>query len=236
MTAVTYKKRREEIENYFDRTAADTWARLTSDAPVSGIRKTVRAGRDRMRSTILSWLPEDLNNKQLFDAGCGTGALSIEAAQRGASVVGKDLAANLIEVANKRIPETLQDHKIEFLVGDMSINDSSQFDYIVCMDSLIHYSADDAVRTLVELSKACTNSIIFTFAPSSFPLEIMHSVGRLFPRGDRAPSIVPVNEKKLVKLITAEPCLQDWKITQTKRIKSGFYTSQAMQLVHRSSV
>lgn len=231
MTAVTYKKRRAEIENYFDRTAAQTWARLTSDAPVSGIRKTVRAGRDEMRRMILSWLPTDLNGLRLFDAGCGTGALSIEAAQRGAEVVGKDLSANLIEVAHKRIPKDIAENNIQLLVGDMSASNSDEFDYIVCMDSIIHYNAEDAVQTLVKLSGACKKSIIFTFAPSSVPLAMMHAVGRLFPRGNRAPSIVPINEQKLVELIKKEGGLKDWEIGRTQRIKSGFYTSQAMELL-----
>jgi magnesium-protoporphyrin O-methyltransferase len=49
MPAVTYSQRRGEIETYFDRTAAEAWKRLTSDAPVGRIRATVRAGRDAMR-------------------------------------------------------------------------------------------------------------------------------------------------------------------------------------------
>ena len=64
----SYLQRRERIEHYFDRTAADAWARLTSSAPVSGIRATVRAGRDRMRSTLLDWLPADLRGRRLLDA------------------------------------------------------------------------------------------------------------------------------------------------------------------------
>jgi hypothetical protein len=36
------------------------WERLTSDAPVSRIRQTVREGRDRMRATMLARLPADL--------------------------------------------------------------------------------------------------------------------------------------------------------------------------------
>ena len=69
----SYLERRGEIETYFDRTAAHTWQRLTSDAPVSGIRATVRAGRDRMRSTLLSFLPDDLRGCRVLDAGCGLG-------------------------------------------------------------------------------------------------------------------------------------------------------------------
>jgi magnesium-protoporphyrin O-methyltransferase len=70
-SSTTYLTRRGELETYFDRTAAEAWKRLTSDAPVSGIRATVRAGRDRMRATMLSWLPADLHGCRLLDAGCG---------------------------------------------------------------------------------------------------------------------------------------------------------------------
>ena len=66
------------LENYFDRTAAAAWAKLTSDAPVGRIRATVRAGRDTMRETLLSWLPQDMRGLRVLDAGCGTGALAME--------------------------------------------------------------------------------------------------------------------------------------------------------------
>ena len=48
-----YQATRDRVETYFDRTATKTWERLTSDAPVSGIRATVRAGRDQMRDVLI---------------------------------------------------------------------------------------------------------------------------------------------------------------------------------------
>ena len=77
MATATYISRRGELETYFDRTAVDAWKRLTSDAPVGRIRATVRAGRDTMRDTLLSWLPADMRGLRLLDAGCGTGALAV---------------------------------------------------------------------------------------------------------------------------------------------------------------
>ena len=53
MTQLSYQQRRGQIETYFDRTAVQAWARLTSDAPVSRIRATVRAGRGRKVKTAL---------------------------------------------------------------------------------------------------------------------------------------------------------------------------------------
>jgi len=91
MPTLTYEQRRGQLETYFDRTAVDAWSRLTSDAPVGRIRATVRAGRNQMRNVLLDWLPADLSGRRLLDAGCGTGALAIEAARRGAQVIAIDL-------------------------------------------------------------------------------------------------------------------------------------------------
>ena len=68
-----YSVTRDRVEDYFDRSATKVWERLTSDAPVSGIRATVRAGRDRMRATLLSWMPEQMHGLRVLDAGCGQG-------------------------------------------------------------------------------------------------------------------------------------------------------------------
>ena len=99
MPSLSDQERRGELRTYFDRTAVEAWSRLTSDAPVSRIRATVRAGRDQMRRTLLDWLPADLKGRRLLDAGCGTGALAVEAARRGADVVAIDVAPTLIELA-----------------------------------------------------------------------------------------------------------------------------------------
>jgi magnesium-protoporphyrin O-methyltransferase len=148
MASARYQLRRDEIETYFDRTAADAWAALTSDAPVSRIRRTVRRGRDGMRETLMSWLPEDLSGSRLIDAGCGTGMLAIEAARRGAEVVAVDLSPTLINLAKQRLGELGQGLDVTFLVGDMRDMDLGTFDYAVAMDSLIHYDVADGVQTL----------------------------------------------------------------------------------------
>ncbi len=68
-----YSATLSRVEDYFDRSATKVWERLTSDAPVSRIRQTVREGRDRMRAIMLSRLPADLRGCRVLDAGCGTG-------------------------------------------------------------------------------------------------------------------------------------------------------------------
>ncbi|MEI6758957.1 MAG: magnesium protoporphyrin IX methyltransferase [Betaproteobacteria bacterium] len=228
MSDVTYEERRGQIENYFDRTAAAAWAKLTSDAPVGRIRATVRAGRDRMRSTLLSWLGEDLSGKRILDAGCGTGALAVEAARRGAQVVAIDLSPTLVDLARDRIPQEVA-HLVEFRSGDMLDPSLGHFDHVVAMDSIIHYQTDDAVNALARLAERTSASIVFTFAPRTPMLAAMISIGRLFPQRDRAPWLEPMAEERIARLMKAHTDLGRWRCARTQRISSGFYKSQAME-------
>jgi magnesium-protoporphyrin O-methyltransferase len=233
MTTPTYIARRDEIETYFDRTAADTWSRLTSDAPVSGIRATVRAGRERMRGTLLAWLPRDLRGRRVLDAGCGTGAMALELARRGADVVAVDLSPTLVQVARQRWPAESLAGCVEFRAGDMLDPGLGRFDHVVSMDSLIHYRVADVVRAVAALAERTQGSMVFTFAPRTPLLAAMHAVGRLFPRGDRAPAIEPVGAQAIARRLRANAMLSAWQPARTQRITSGFYMSQAMELVRQ---
>jgi magnesium-protoporphyrin O-methyltransferase len=230
MVSTTYEARRGRIETYFDRTAVQAWARLTSVAPVGSIRATVRAGRDRMRSTLLDWLPADLHGARLLDAGCGTGALAVEAARRGADVLAIDLSPTLVALARERLPDDLGPGRVVFHSGDMLAPTLGRFDYVVGMDSMIHYQRDDVIRVLGELGARTEHALLFTFAPGNALLNTMLRVGKLFPRGDRAPFIEPVAEATLRRLIETSPALSGWTAARTQRIRSGFYQSQALEL------
>jgi magnesium-protoporphyrin O-methyltransferase len=234
MQSATYLARRGQLETYFDRTAAEAWKRLTSDAPVSGIRATVRAGRDRMRATLMSWLPDDLRGKRVLDAGCGTGALAVEAARRGAHVVAIDLAGSLVSLAGERLDKMGTDHiggHIDWRVGDMTDPALGAFDHVVGMDSLIHYRATDMARVVAGLAARSTGSVLFTFAPRTPLLSVMHAMGRAFPKRDRAPSIEPVRASTIGRLLRDDPTMAAWQPARTLRIASGFYTSQALELI-----
>ena len=162
MSTTAWQKRRGQLRTYFDQTAAKAWERLTSDAPVGRIRQTVRAGRDRMRETLLDWLPRDLRGKRLLDAGCGTGALAQAAARRGAQVIAVDLSPTLVELARRRMPADLAPGGIEFRTGDMLEMDLDRLDYVVAMDSLIHYPPEEVAAALGALAGRCESAMLFT--------------------------------------------------------------------------
>jgi magnesium-protoporphyrin O-methyltransferase len=233
-----YEARRGWVQEYFDRTASAAWARLTSDAPVSGVRATVRAGRERMRRQLVSWLPADLTGARVLDAGCGPGTLAVELAARGALVTAADLSPTLVALGRERAVGMPGGKRIIWHVGDMLDPALGRFDYVVAMDSIIHYAAADAADALAAMMRRAHVGVAATFAPATPLLRAMHAAGRVFPRGDRAPSIEPVAERALRARIeahvAADAALGGWRWTATERVASGFYTSQALWLERRT--
>lgn len=227
-----YLERRSEIETYFDRTAAQAWERLTSTAPVGRIRASVRAGREQMRNTLLGWLPADMRGLRLLDAGCGTGALAMEAMQRGAEVVAIDLSPTLVQLARDRsatVAPNGNGGSVQFLSGDMLDDALGHFDHMVAMDSVIHYDTPDIARAIQRMAARTRASVLFTIAPSSPMLSVMHSVGRLFPRSDRSPALTPVSQTALRQALQQGLAGSTWQEGRSQRVSRGFYTSQAWE-------
>jgi magnesium-protoporphyrin O-methyltransferase len=220
---MTYDRTLTRVETYFDKTATRTWERLTSDAPVSRIRETVRRGRDAMRSRMLAQLPEDLRGARVLDAGCGAGQMTAELAARGADVLAVDISPSLVEIARKRLPEGLPG-RVTFVAGDMLAASHGQFDHVMAMDSLIYYGDSDIRSALSGLGQRAAGSVIFTVAPRTSLLMAMWYAGKLFPRSDRSPVMIPHSPASL-----AHGLRQSGRIRDLGRVTSGFYISQALE-------
>jgi len=218
-----YAQTRARVHDYFDRTATSTWERLTSDAPVSRVRQTVRAGRDRMREVLLSGLGADLTGRRVLDAGCGTGTMALELARRGAEVVAIDLSENLIETARTRHAHP----RITWAVGDMTNPALGRFDGVVGMDSMIYYTADDLALCLGRLAPRVAGPILFTLAPRSPLLMTMWRVGKMFPRKDRSPIMVPQSAARVASALRTARV--PGRLKELERITSGFYISTAFR-------
>jgi magnesium-protoporphyrin O-methyltransferase len=168
---------------------------------------------------------------RLLDAGCGTGALAVEAAERGAQVVAIDLSPTLVGLAAERLAEQSPDlaQRIQFLSGDMLDANLGEFDHVVAMDSLIHYPCEQIAQALGRLAPRTRRSMLFTFAPRTPLLAAMHRVGRMFPRSDRSPALEPVAANRLHLALHNELAAQGWRAGQDSRVANGFYTSHALE-------
>lgn len=222
-----YDATRDRVETYFDKTATKTWERLTSDAPVSKIRETVRRGRDQMRALMLSRLPEDLSGQRVLDAGCGAGQMTAELAARGAEVLAIDISPSLVEIAELRLPSAFH-QQVTFTSGDMLSQKWGHFDHVIAMDSLIYYTADDIGAALARLEKRTSNTIVFTVAPRTRALMAMWYAGKLFPRSDRSPVMIPHAHEPLAQAARAQGVRG--KVRPVERVSSGFYKSEAMEV------
>lgn len=220
---MTYELTRDRVEHYFDRTATKVWERLTSDAPVSRIRETVRKGRDRMRDKLLSSLPADLTGVRVLDAGCGAGQMTQELALRGADVVAVDISPTLVKIAQDRLPQQLH-HQVTFTSGDMLSDDLGAFDHVIAMDSLIYYTEADIRRALDNLGTRTRGSVAFTVAPRTPLLMGMWYAGKVFPKSDRSPTMIPHGPARLSKTVS-----DIGQLTDLGRVNSGFYISQALE-------
>jgi len=214
-----YGATRDRVESYFDRSATRVWAALTSDAPVSRIRQTVREGRESMRALMRAQLPDDLHGMRILDAGCGTGAFSAELAARGAEVVGIDLSAQLVAIAQDRLPANLAG-RVTFKAGDM-LGDHGRFDAAVAMDSLIYYTEPDLARALDALGRRIPQ-VVFTVAPRTPLLMAMWHAGKLFPRADRSPVMVPHAHARLSRHVPG--------LARIGRVARGFYISECLEV------
>ncbi|KIT14885.1 magnesium protoporphyrin IX methyltransferase [Jannaschia aquimarina] len=214
-----YAATRSRVEGYFDRSATKVWADLTSDAPVSRVRATVRAGRERMRDVILSRLPDDLSGMRVLDAGCGTGAKAAAMAARGAEVVAVDVAPKLLEIAAQRLDPALRG-RVTFAARDMFDGGLGRFDAIVAQDSMIYYGAGD-LKAKLDALRGRAPLIVTSLAPRTRLLTVMFLAGKAFPRSDRSPAMVPHDVDRMAR---------DLDGSVIERVTSGFYISTAMEL------
>ena len=217
---MSYSATRDRVETYFDRSATKVWERLTSDAPVSRIRQTVREGRDKMRALMLGRLPADLTGLRVLDAGCGAGQMTAELAARGAAVVAVDISPELVKIAASRLPAEHAD-RVTFAAGDMTA-DYGAFDYVLAMDSLIYYDTADITQALARLGARTSGAVVFTVAPKTPFLMTFWTLGKVFPRADRSPIMVP-------HALATLQASTGGKVAKVGRVSRGFYISECLE-------
>jgi SAM-dependent methyltransferase len=92
----------------------------------------------------------DLRGRRVLEVASGTGHLAAEVLARGASIVGIDVAANMIALARQRVPDAT------FLEGDAEALplQEEQFDSVLCCFGLLHFAQPlQALREMARVLK-----------------------------------------------------------------------------------
>jgi ubiquinone/menaquinone biosynthesis C-methylase UbiE len=102
---------------------------------------------DRLASHIKS-------GQKVLDIGCGTGALTLRAAQKGANVKGIDVNLQVLEIAQKRAHEMKVSQNVEFCemgVAELDEEESENYDIVVsglCFSELTGYEVIYALKEI----------------------------------------------------------------------------------------
>ncbi|OYT72431.1 MAG: magnesium protoporphyrin IX methyltransferase [Chloracidobacterium sp. CP2_5A] len=215
----SYATAQDRIRQYFDTVGFEKWQRFARGEAQNRIQASIVAGREQTMTNILAW-GGDWRGRRVLDAGCGTGAFARRLVDAGADVTGVDISAREIEAARERVPEAA------FQQADF-YGVTETFDVVVCLDSLIYYAEDDLVQLLQHLGKRARVALYFTFTPSTVFFEVMHAVGKLFPKGNASPAIAQIKAKRLYKRLEKEIPL---RLAQTTHINSSFYQTTLVEL------
>jgi magnesium-protoporphyrin O-methyltransferase len=101
------------------------------------------------------------------------------------------------------------------------------------MDSMIYYSAPDVAGILARIAPRLSGNFVFTLAPRTTGLMVMWNLGRLFPRSDRSPTMIPHSTSGIADAIRVAGV--PGRVTEIKRVRSGFYISTALVFQGRST-
>lgn len=120
-------------------------------------------------ATALLTLIGDVEGCRVLDLACGHGPISRALARRGASVVGLDLSAQLIDHAHARTVDPALD--IDYRRGDATdpqVLDDSQFDLVACNFGLSDIDDLDAVCATVARTLAPSGRFVFSILHPCF--------------------------------------------------------------------
>ena len=126
------------------------------------------------------------NGWKVLDIGCGTGAIILRAAYKGARVVGIDVNPQMLEIASKQLQEMSLTGSVELReqgVAELSSEPSAQYDAATCSLVFSELTEDERVYMLRELRRLLKPGGLLLIAsetrPSRFFKRILYWLVRI---------------------------------------------------------
>jgi len=120
-----------------------------------GLRLITLGRLDRAYDRLVSHIRE---GQDVLDIGCGTGALTLRAARRGARVKGMDINAGMLEIARRKLADTDADvgEKVEFAeagVAELDAEASASYDVVSSALCFSELSLDEVRYALAQVAR-----------------------------------------------------------------------------------
>lgn len=207
------------LRHYFDGIGFERWSAIYGQAELSPIRRSIREGHAAMLELAEGWLDAGGPHEgAALDAGCGTGLFSLALARRGLSVAAADIAPQMAEATAAAAAAAGLADRVSCRVSDLEELGGS-YALVACFDVLIHYPPALFAPMLSHLAGLSTDTLLFTYAPSTPLLAAMHRAAAIFPKSQRRTDIQMIPEG-LVRS-TLHGC--GMRLSRSQRVSRGFY-------------
>jgi ubiquinone/menaquinone biosynthesis C-methylase UbiE len=147
-----------------------------------GIRLLTLGCLDKAYDRLASHIERE---QQVLDIGCGTGALTLRAAQRGAKVKGIDSNAQMLEIAGQRVKDAGFTESVELTemgVAELDAEEAQRYDAVMCGLCLSELSEDEVHYTLKQVTRILQPGGLLLVAdeikPQGFANRLIHSLVR----------------------------------------------------------
>jgi len=217
------------VKEYFNATGFERWRNIYGNGNVNKVQLDIRQGHQQTIDKVVAWLKNDGNlaNQTICDAGCGVGSLTIPLAQEGAIVFASDISSKMVGEAAQRIKKVMTNPRnIRLGVQDLE-SIRGEYDTVICLDVLIHYSTEEAATMIKHLSSLAKSRLILSFAPKTFFLTILKRIGEFFPGPSKTTRAYQHREEDIVRILQNN----GFQIKRTDMTSTSFYYSRLLEAV-----
>jgi magnesium-protoporphyrin O-methyltransferase len=218
------------VRKYFETSGFSRWTAIYGSGDIPPIWRVIRDGHQRAIDEVLSFIETDKHHTAL-DAGCGTGNLSIELANRGYEVDAFDVSAPMIHFAKYINTGRTKGIPPNFMVGDIAslAGADKTFDLVCCLDVLFHYPYEEVATMLTGLAKLSSHKVVGSFALRTPFNDFWMKVGQRFHAKNRMTKLFMFSYDQVEQILYRA----GYKMARTKRIKFFFYDSFVFEAVRR---